>query len=57
MRLLSCMSSHMHDQHILSFERLFIPGASDPAADESLFAGVDMIRVDVFHQIILRWKL
>lgn len=57
MRFLPRMPPHMHDQHVLSFERLFIPGASHPAAYESLFTGVDVVRVDVLYQIILCGEL
>lgn len=51
------MSSHMHHEHILSFEWLLIPGAPHPTADESLLAGVDVVCVDMLHQIVLGREL
>lgn len=46
--------SHVHDQHVLSFERFFLPRAFLPPANEALFVRVDMIVVDVFHKIVLK---
>lgn len=52
-RLFSGVSSHMHDQHVLSFKWLFFPRAFFPTADEAFLICVDMIVIDMFHQIIL----
>lgn len=53
MRFLARMSTHVNDQHVLSFEWFLFAGAFLPATDETLFVGVNVVVVDVFHQIVL----
>lgn len=57
MGLLPRMPSHMNHQHVLSFERFLIPGATDPAADKGLLGGMDVVCVDVLYQVVLSWEL
>lgn len=57
MRLLPRMPPHMHHQHVLSLEGLLVPGAPHPSADEGLLAGVDVVRVDMLHQVVLGGEL
>lgn len=45
--LLSSVPSHVHHQHVLSFEGLLLPRAVLPAADKLLLLPMDMIIVDV----------
>ena len=46
--------SHVHDEHVLGLEWLFLPRALLPAADEALLVGVNVIIVDVLHEIVLQ---
>lgn len=57
MRFFPCVTSHVHNQHVLSLERFLVPGAAHPAAHEGFFAGVDVVRVYVLHQVVLRGEL
>lgn len=57
MRFLPGVSSHMNNQHVLSFEWFFVPRAANPTTDESLLTCMDMVCVYMFHQIILCGKL
>lgn len=43
------MPPHMHDEHVLSLERFFVPRAADPATYEGLLTGVDVVGVDVLY--------
>lgn len=57
MRLLSSVSPHMHYQHVLSFEWFLVPGTADPAANERLLAGVNVVCVNVLDQVVLGREL
>jgi hypothetical protein len=46
-RLLPRVSAHVHDEHVLGLERLLLARAVDPSTHEGLFAGVDVVIVDV----------
>lgn len=48
-RLFAGVPPHMYDQHILGFERLFVPGAVFPTTNEALLVNVDMIVINMFH--------
>jgi hypothetical protein len=52
-RFFSSMSSHMHNQHVLSFKRFFFSRAFFPTANKTFFVSVYMIVVDMFYEIIL----
>lgn len=54
MRFLARVSAHVDDQHVLSFEGFLFAGAFLPAADETLFIGVNVVVVDVLDQVVLR---
>lgn len=41
------VTPHVHYQHVLSLERLLLPGAVLPAANELLLLSVDVIVIDV----------
>lgn len=53
MRFLAGVSSHVHHQHVLSFERLFVPRARLPSAHKRLLIAVDVIGVDVVDELAL----
>ena len=44
------MSSHMNDQHVLSFERFLLPNAITPMTDKLLTLIVDVIIVDMLEE-------
>lgn len=53
MRFLSSVPSHMNNQHVLSFKRLFLPRTILPSTNETLFIRVNVIIVDMFDEFIL----
>lgn len=57
MRFLAGVSTHMNHQHVLRLERFLLTAAILPSADERLLVGMDVIVVDVLHQLILCGKL
>ena len=54
MRFLARVPAHVDDQHVLGLEGFLFAGAFLPAADETLFVGVDVVVVDVLDQVVLR---
>lgn len=46
-RLLACVSPHMHYQHILGFEGFLFPGAVKPPAHKLLFLSMNMVIIDM----------
>ena len=57
MGLLSSVPAHVHDQHVLSLERLDLARAAAPLAHEQLLVGSDVVAVEVAHQLVLRAEL
>lgn len=53
MRFFSSMSSHVNDQHVLSFERLLLSIAFLPLTHKALLVGVYVIVGDVLDQVFL----
>lgn len=51
------MPTHVNDQHVLSFKRLFVSRASLPTAHKRLLIAVNMIGVDVPNEFILGEEL
>ena len=56
-RLLASVPPHVHDEHVLGFERFLVARALLPAADEALLVGVDVVVVDVLDQVVLRREI
>ena len=52
MRLLSCVSSHVHHQHVLRLEGLLLARAILPATHERLLIGVDVVVIEVLRKKI-----
>ncbi len=53
MRLLPRVPPHVHDEHVLRLERLLLPGAAAPLADEGLLVGADVVAVQVADEHVL----
>lgn len=51
------MASHMNDEHVLRFERLFISRAWIPSTRKRLLVRINMIRTDVANELVLSIKL
>jgi hypothetical protein len=56
MRLFTRVSSHVHYQHVLSFEWLFISRTSLPSTHKRLLVAVNVIGVDVSNEFVLGKK-
>lgn len=56
-RFLPRMPAHVHHQHVLRLERLLLAAALLPPAHERLLVRMDVIVVDVLHQLVLRGEL
>lgn len=52
-RLFACVSSHVHDQHVLSFEWFSFTRTVSPAADETLLVVFDVILFQMFDKFFL----
>lgn len=55
--LLPRVSSHVHDQHILSLEGLLLTRAVLPTTHERLLVGVDVVVVQMLDKVILSIKV
>lgn len=53
MWLLSSVTTHVYDQHVLGFKGLLFSGAAIPITSEVLAILFDVIAVDMFNKIIL----
>lgn len=57
MGLLSRVPSHVNHQHVLRLEWFLVPGAFLPSAHERLLIRVDVVVVDVLHELVLGVEL
>ena len=59
MWFLSCMSSHMYDQHILGLKWLLFPTTLAPPTHKCLLVSLDMVLVDMLKRnqtwILMSW--
>lgn len=56
-RLFARVPSHVHNQHILGFERLFVARARLPTAYKRLLVAMNVIGVNMTDELVLREKL